>query len=234
MVFYWKWSNYHHCQMRIIILTISLLLFAAIGVECAQGAQVHRKLHHANRRVYELITSPTTWQRARQAAETSSVDVEEMQQPYWPAYSNHVHGTLAIAETERQQNFYEEMIQDYLNNLDSNAVPKRLRVWLGGHDEDAEGHWKWINGNDFWKNQKALGKFSNWHKNEPNDYASVEHCLAIEVYDIDQTSRQGTSFKWNDAMCKTTDGVSVAGLYIVEYRDLISEEKFNPIQGGNI
>jgi hypothetical protein len=46
-----------------------------------------------------------------------------------------------------------------------------LNYWLGGTDEDEEGKWKWITGEEW--------KYSLWYKDQPDNYKGNEHSLQI-------------------------------------------------------
>jgi hypothetical protein len=68
-------------------------------------------------------------------------------------------------------------------------------IYIGGTDQDAEGTWRWRDGDQFWQggsNGAAVGQlYSGWRSGEPNNDGN-EHCA--ELYS------DGT---WNDEKCNT-------------------------------
>ncbi len=75
--------------------------------------------------------------------------------------------------------------------------------WLGGTDEESDGDWAWITGEEW--------SFTNWSPEEPNgEY--LENCL--HYYNI--------RYEWNDIHCMWEDNNG----YIVEY-DSLDEETCN-------
>jgi hypothetical protein len=70
----------------------------------------------------------------------------------------------------------DDFIKSWLPNL------SKEYYWLGGTDEETEGIWKWITGEEW--------SYQNWASGEPNNVKGVEHYLHI-------FTRQ-YNMKWND------------------------------------
>jgi len=119
-------------------------------------------------------------------------------------------GYLLTITSEKENSF----IQDVL--LKPNQVDS---VWLGAHDSDTEGEWKWNREGDgpeadrvFYIKPRAgtseegvvtqnqdsntASQFSNWRSGEPNDADADEDC-AVMV---------GQDAGWNDVRCGFVEG----------------------------
>lgn len=69
-------------------------------------------------------------------------------------------------------------------------------IWLGGHDSQNEGLWKWIsNGKPFTYTNWGSGEPSNWHPWQKLE----EDCMGKSVYP--DSSRN----VWNDYPCSAND-----------------------------
>ncbi|GAB6026377.1 Fc fragment of IgE, low affinity II, receptor for (CD23) [Chamberlinius hualienensis] len=74
--------------------------------------------------------------------------------------------------------------------------------WLGASDEATEGTW-------IWEHNKNVITYSDWIKNQPDNYLKAEDCLHYwRKYD----------WKWNDFPCNVTVN------YICQQRDSIKQE----------
>ncbi|XP_044287312.1 hepatic lectin-like [Varanus komodoensis] len=58
------------------------------------------------------------------------------------------------------------------------------RYWIGLHDRDIEGHWRWIDGTSYFSG------FTYWKQGEPNDDAHGEDCAHL-----------WGNGEWNDVYC---------------------------------
>ncbi|MGC4094837.1 MAG: C-type lectin domain-containing protein [Polyangiaceae bacterium] len=82
-------------------------------------------------------------------------------------------------------------------------------VYIGATDAEAEGHWHWIGGSDFWLgtgNGSAVdGAYSNWASGRPNNYPAIpgEDC-GVLVIDYPSDGNPG---QWNDVACSEMHGV---------------------------
>ncbi|XP_076031590.1 brevican core protein triforce isoform X2 [Oratosquilla oratoria] len=90
---------------------------------------------------------------------------------------------LAGIETERENKFLEEHIQD--------VGLGHEHFWTSGTDQGEEGRFFWMsNGNPI--------TFTNWNAGEPNNFqyenGEEEHCLEL-------WNRDGKGLKWNDSPC---------------------------------
>ncbi|KAI8504022.1 hypothetical protein Bbelb_180900 [Branchiostoma belcheri] len=78
------------------------------------------------------------------------------------------------------------------------AVSKNNFFWIGLHDQDEEGKFKWVDGT-------ALGEYNWWATGQPNNYAKREDCVAYSASKMNRTYmpfniRQQPE-KWYDAPC---------------------------------
>ncbi|WP_407384311.1 RICIN domain-containing protein [Ruminococcus sp.] len=117
---------------------------------------------------YELFVYNITWTQAKEICE-------------------HRGGHLAVINSSEEN--------EALANLASSLSNY---VWIGGTDEDSEGSWHWINGDDF--------SYTNWYSGEPNNYAEgggSENYMGL----------LGRTGLWNDA---ANDNPYISG-FICEY-----------------
>ncbi|XP_053154364.1 hepatic lectin-like [Hemicordylus capensis] len=82
---------------------------------------------------------------------------------------------LVVIHDEAEQNFIQ-------------SRTRKEKFWIGLHDLDIEGEWKWVDGTDY------RTSFKNWMSGEPNDNFSKEDCAQISV-----------AGEWNDISCNHTD-----------------------------
>jgi hypothetical protein len=70
-------------------------------------------------------------------------------------------------------------------------------IWLGATDVDAEGEWRWTDGDLFWLGDSGgsaqNGLFSSWYTREPND-ASIENCAVLDT--------KAAGAEWYDYDCE--------------------------------
>lgn len=114
-----------------------------------------------NGNYYEVINEGSTWSEAKVAC-------EEMD------------GHLAIITSQDEEYFIENLIEE--NKSDS-----IYHYWLGASDEDAEGTWTWLDGQEFWQGGPAAkgghsvdGMYNNWLPSQPNN--SVKESDAGQDY----------------------------------------------------
>ncbi|XP_069188489.1 macrophage mannose receptor 1 isoform X1 [Procambarus clarkii] len=90
---------------------------------------------------------------------------------------------LAGVETERQNRFLEQHIQD--------AGLGHEHFWTSGTDQGEEGRF-------FWMSNGQPITYTNWNAGEPNNFqyenGEMEHCLEL-------WNRDGKGLKWNDSPC---------------------------------
>ncbi|CAG2186837.1 unnamed protein product [Mytilus edulis] len=82
---------------------------------------------------------------------------------------------LVKIDDESENQWLQSVMLD--NNMDN--------IWIGANDIDQEGTWRWIY-------DKTTVEFTNWSKEEPNNYNGNENCA-------DMAKRR--SYKWNDRSC---------------------------------
>ncbi|KAI8503793.1 hypothetical protein Bbelb_187640 [Branchiostoma belcheri] len=75
-------------------------------------------------------------------------------------------------------------------------VSKNRFFWIGLHDEDEEGKFKWLDGT-------ALGEYNSWATGQPNNYLNREDCVRYSASQITQgpPGIVQQSEKWYDAPC---------------------------------
>lgn len=106
------------------------------------------------------------------------------------AYCESLGGHLATSTSAEKNTF--------LANLTGGDM-----AWLGGTDENSEGTWEWITGENW--------DYTNWYSGEPSNSNNNEHYLTINF---------NATVKWND--CNAT-ATSVPG-FICEWDDVLSNE----------
>lgn len=128
-----------------------------------------------NGHLYEYVSSTTTWNQAKTAAE----------------------GRTKYAATGYLTTITSQSENDFVAARLVNAG------WMGASDASAEGTWRWVTGPEnntqFWSgnfNGSAFGgNYANWNTGEPNDSGSNEDCGQF---------LSGSSGKWNDLPCSVT------------------------------
>ena len=121
-----------------------------------------------NHHQYELFDAKMTWKHAKEICESRG-------------------GHLAVINSSEEN----EALANIASSLSN-------YVWIGGTDEDSEGNWHWINGDDF--------SYTNWYSGEPNNYAEgggSENYMGL----------LGRTGQWNDA---ANDNPYISG-FICEY-----------------
>lgn len=152
------------------VYAVHIYAFDANGNETPSSVRVYAcnkpiAILEFNNQKYELFNSRTTWKHAKEICESRG-------------------GHLAVINSSGEN--------QALANLSSSLSNY---VWIGGTDEDAEGNWRWINGDSF--------SYTNWYEGEPSNSDGVEHYMGI----------LGSSGKWNDA---ANDNPYISG-FICEY-----------------
>ncbi|CAG2234627.1 unnamed protein product [Mytilus edulis] len=91
------------------------------------------------------------------------------------------------ADCKRRGSFLVKIDDESENQwLQSVMLDNNINItWIGANDIDQEGTWRWIY-------DKTTVEFTNWSKEEPNNYNGNENCA-------DMAKR--LSYKWNDRSC---------------------------------
>lgn len=109
-------------------------------------------------------------------------------------------GHLATSTSEDKNNFIAALAEEYGTNR---------RLWLGGTDEEQEGLWRWITGEDW--------DYTNWNDGEPNNAGGNEEALEINF---------GSHGKWNDLSKTAKLG------YVCECENITQHEHLGGLLGG--
>nr|XP_020635056.1 hepatic lectin-like [Pogona vitticeps] len=99
-----------------------------------------------------------------------------IEQVIWDTAKTHCeekNSSLVVIQDKSEQNFLQ-------------SRTRGGRYWIGLHDKDTEGEWRWIDGTNYRTN------FKNWKQGQPTDYASNEDCAEINIVG-----------EWNDENCNT-------------------------------
>ena len=129
---------------------------------------------------YAYISHNTTWAEAEAACKSLG-------------------GWLGEPRTLQENDFFEKIMFEH----------RGYAVWLGGHDRDKEGDWRWEHAGVPLKDG-----FTFWGMDEPNDTFHLEDCLVF-YYETGQ---------WNDMPCfleqhfvceKPADASSIAPVPVV-------------------
>lgn len=99
---------------------------------------------------YEYFNYNTTWKQAEKIC-------------------NLYGGHLVTITSQKEQDFINQLISNYSNQF----------CWVGATDENSEGKWKWITGEEF--------SYTNWATNEPNNANGEENYMHLN-----------NSGRWND------------------------------------
>lgn len=139
---------------------------------------------------YKLVEDTVTWADAVVAAETMTIEVDGK-----TLTSGHL---LEIDSSDE-----EAALSKYV---------RKNSVWTNGNDIGMEGDWYWGDaslGKQFWQGDSygsaVGGAYANWHRYEPNNGESQEHCMEANL-DADYGD-----LGWNDVPCDEMMG------YIVEF-----------------
>lgn len=87
------------------------------------------------------------------------------------AHSERLGGYLATITSQEEQDWICQNFPD-------------ARFWLGGTDEDVDGEWRWVTGEEW--------GYTNWGQGEPNDFLLGEDALEMS------TLLDNTNGLWND------------------------------------
>lgn len=96
---------------------------------------------------YELVSDPKTWKEAKQHARTKG-------------------GNLVVIESAEEQALVE--------SITKNSEGKQMAIWIGLSDEDDEGQWEWVSGED-------IG-YTNWGPGNPDDGFGLQDYAWIGWY----------------------------------------------------
>ena len=94
-------------------------------------------------------------------------------------YCESIGGYLATITSLKEQNF----VYDNLGSVSPNDC------WLGGTDEDLEGEWSWITGENW--------GYNNWRSGEPNDCGNEDY-LSFFTPNSWSVGDQSSAGLWND------------------------------------
>uniref|UniRef100_A0A1I8PKR8 C-type lectin domain-containing protein n=1 Tax=Stomoxys calcitrans TaxID=35570 RepID=A0A1I8PKR8_STOCA len=141
----------------------------------------------------------------------------EMKYNWFEAFAecNRLKMSLMAVDSKHKQELLKEVTE---------SIADEPKLWLGGHDNAVSRRFEWISTGETFR-------YSNWHKNEPNNNA--ENC----VMTFDRT------LQWNDAPCSTKLGfVCEANPMLLEkaaelktLKDVLeSEIKILTEQSGNL
>ena len=77
--------------------------------------------------------------------------------------------------------------QEFVVNTTQNGTKRGY--WLGGSDENQEGRWEWVTGEDW--------NYANWDSSQPDNYSEIEHYL--HLYNLSSFWNNSVGvYKWND------------------------------------
>ena len=100
------------------------------------------------------------------------------------------------------KNFFLSSIMQY----SSSSLTDFDRIWVGGNDENQEGSWQWVTGENF--------SYFNWYPGEPNDNSHSQNYLAMFKNGL-----------WDDTFSPSDDAFPVYA-YLCEW-DYLYENLFN-------
>ena len=110
---------------------------------------------------YEIIEKTLTWKEAK-------------------AYCEKLGGHLVTITSKEEQEYIEKLISKYNN--------EKARFWMGATDEEKEGVWKWITGEEF--------SYTNWGEKEPDSFFSSQNYMLMHGYELET---YGIKFgQWDD------------------------------------
>jgi len=109
-------------------------------------------------------------------------------------------GHLAVITSEEEKKSIMSVLgDDYYKNL-----------WIGATDENSEGDWEWVTGEDW--------NYENWRYNQPDNNSGDEHYAhywgSRIIYDTETLGRTEIGV-WNDETNSQIYGIN--GKYIIEY-----------------
>lgn len=108
-----------------------------------------------NGHYYKVLDKSMTWEEAK-------------------VYCENLGGYLATITSLEEQNFITSIAEN----------TKKTQLWLGGTDEEKEGNWKWITGEEF--------NYQHWSFDNFDNYRGVEHYLTMYTINTPYVSL------WND------------------------------------
>uniref|UniRef100_A0A1I8PF11 C-type lectin domain-containing protein n=1 Tax=Stomoxys calcitrans TaxID=35570 RepID=A0A1I8PF11_STOCA len=119
------------------------------------------------------------------------------------SYQTLLNGSTFYIETEQKYNWFEALhecsrrgyqlaeLQDRRKTLDLNLLTKPFNLWLGANDEfnTEQDHKRSF----YWSFSGKRMTYSNWSRNNPDNYKNNEHCVHIW--------NEREQYAWNDLDC---------------------------------
>lgn len=101
-------------------------------------------------------------------------------------------GHLATVNSEEEERFIEKII-GFNHKIDF--------YWLGGTDENTEGTWEWVTGEEF--------SYQNWGGGNPNNFLHTGYGRENYLGIVGKTTFIfADRFEWNDFADATYDGIA--------------------------
>ena len=198
-------------SLREALLAGTLLVVTLLSPELQ--AQTHSSQltssSSAEKKTYRLYKTAKTYQRAKDFAESQSID----------GYSGYLSVINSSTENTRIKNWLSNSISSSeLTSTSANDGGGSAYVWLGGDDRDSEGNWYWQHPTtvgfpkQFWEGdfsgRAVEGIYTNWgttdgEQNEPDDYDFSQDALALALQTwpnpaLNYGFELGTAGQWND------------------------------------
>lgn len=143
--------------------------------------------------VYQVFDIAMTWHEAKN-------------------YCENLGGHLATITSKNENLFVSELLANSVSNC----------YWLGATDEEKEGVWSWVTGEEF--------TYNNWKNSEPNNQGKSEHYLEM----FGKTYNNIKVGQWNDIMLDGFNGKKDNDFYsdesigfICEWENETTKHSFN-------